>query len=339
MSQREFSPSSPAIPNAPERSAVARERFHATRQAPAVFRSVLTSSSDREQPAEQSEAPAFFRDLNLDQIVASIIVGKQEYNLAPFFNRPLKTVEAIEYRQEVMRDLEDQDLVSTPINDFASSMRLVRDHVAQAGKLYYKHQKQAWSLDAIELYCKAVAAIAFPIARLAAPIGRPHGFPRLSRRLCRVVAVSGAREGRGGAQGRSGLDPLQSVDRKQLRHRLGLSRRSRLRRRDPVRLREVPAGGGRRPRFQVRRLPADEPYRGRRSRSRRAPLSRNLRRAPELHRAKRRLHGSDGLPVRPRNPVLRRLSHAYAPHQRRGTPVLLSKGVGREQGGARIRVL
>ena len=107
MSQREFSPSSPAIANAPERSAVARERFLATGQAPAVFRSVLDPSSEREEPAEPAEAPAFFRDLNLDQIVASIIIGKQEYNLAPFFYRPLKTVEAVEYRQEVMRDLQD----------------------------------------------------------------------------------------------------------------------------------------------------------------------------------------------------------------------------------------
>jgi len=155
MSQRSISPSSPAIANAPERSTVARERFLATGQAPAVFRSVLTSSSDYEEPAEQSETPAFFRDLNLDQIVASIIVGKQEYNLAPFFNRPLKTVEAIEYRQEVMRDLKDRPRFDA-VNGFASSMRLVRDHVAQAGKLSYKHQKQAWSLDAIELYCKAV---------------------------------------------------------------------------------------------------------------------------------------------------------------------------------------
>ncbi len=82
-------------------------------------------------------------------------MGKQEYNVAPFFYRPLNTIEAIEYRQDVMRDLEDQERLDA-IHEFAVGMRAVRDHLAQAGKLSYKHQKQAWSLDAVELYCKAV---------------------------------------------------------------------------------------------------------------------------------------------------------------------------------------
>ena len=160
MSQREFLPSSSAITDAPEMSAarsaaVAREGFLAKGEAPAVFRSVLTPPSDREEPAEPSESPAFFRDLNLDQIVASIILGKQEYNLAPFFNRALTSVEAIEYRQSVMRDLQDASRYDA-INAFAVSIRSVRDHVAQAGKLHYKLQKQAWLLDAIEIYCGAV---------------------------------------------------------------------------------------------------------------------------------------------------------------------------------------
>ena len=48
------------------------------------FRSVLTPSSDGDDAAETSEAPAFFVALNLDQIVASVTLGKQEYNLAVF---------------------------------------------------------------------------------------------------------------------------------------------------------------------------------------------------------------------------------------------------------------
>ena len=50
-----------------------------------TFRSVLNPLRDGNSAAEMSEAPAYFADLNLDQIVASITADKQEYNLAPFF--------------------------------------------------------------------------------------------------------------------------------------------------------------------------------------------------------------------------------------------------------------
>jgi len=118
------------------------------------FRSVVTRASDDDEPTEAPETPAFFRDLNLDQIVASITNGKQEYNLTPFFHHPLKTVEAVEYRQEVMRDLQDPRRLEA-VDEFATAMRTVRDHVAQVAKLHYKFQACAWSLDAIELYCNA----------------------------------------------------------------------------------------------------------------------------------------------------------------------------------------
>ena len=116
---------------------------------------MLTLASDDEIASENAEAPPFFRDLNLDQVVASITSGKQEYNLAPFFNRPLSTVEAVEYRQDVMRDVVDP-LRLEAVDQFANDMRTVREQVAQAGKLHYKIQSLAWSLDAIELYCSAV---------------------------------------------------------------------------------------------------------------------------------------------------------------------------------------
>jgi DNA mismatch repair protein MutS len=116
-----------------------------------MFRSVLTRASNDGQATEESERPAFFRDLNLDQVVASITIGKQEYNLAPFFHLALKTVEAVEYRQDVMRDLQDPPRLEA-VNAFANGLRTVRDHVAQAAKLHYKIQNLAWLLDAIELY-------------------------------------------------------------------------------------------------------------------------------------------------------------------------------------------
>jgi len=58
-----------------------------------------------------------------------------------------------------MRDLADECRFDA-VNRFAISNKSVRDHVAQAGKLHYKYQKDAWLLDAVELYCAAVAGVA-----------------------------------------------------------------------------------------------------------------------------------------------------------------------------------
>ncbi|HZZ60614.1 MAG TPA: DNA mismatch repair protein MutS [Roseiarcus sp.] len=152
---REISPPARAVSDPIGEAIVVQERSPTVGASRAAFRSVLDPPSEREEPGGPSEAPAFFRDLNLDQIVAAIVTGKQEYNLAPFFHRALKTVEAVEYRQAVMRDLEDQSRFDA-INEFASGQRVVRDHVAQVTKLHDRHQKLAWSRDAIELYCQSV---------------------------------------------------------------------------------------------------------------------------------------------------------------------------------------
>ena len=120
-----------------------------------VFHSVLFETPENSLRAAASEAPAFFGDLNLDQIVDTITLGKQEYDLKPFFYTALNTISAIEYRHEIMRDLEQKTLFDQ-IQSFARTMRAMRQHLEQADKLYYKYQKERWLLDAVEMYCEAV---------------------------------------------------------------------------------------------------------------------------------------------------------------------------------------
>ena len=119
------------------------------------FESVLFRDIADRAPHEPLAAPDVFADLNLDQIVAAITVGKEEYNLRPFFYLPVHDVDAVTFRHEVMQDLEDARLFDD-INAFALSMRTVRAHLAELEKRYYEHQKERWFLDAVDLYGDAV---------------------------------------------------------------------------------------------------------------------------------------------------------------------------------------
>jgi DNA mismatch repair protein MutS len=108
-------------------------------------------------------APEFFADLNCDQIVDAITAGKDEYNLKPFFHACLPRVEAIQYRHEVMQDLERPPLYER-VTSFAGKVREVREHLVQAQKMYYQEQKQAWFLDGVDIYCEATKSFAAELA-------------------------------------------------------------------------------------------------------------------------------------------------------------------------------
>lgn len=123
-----------------------------------AFCSILFEHPEERTRAETREAPDFFVDLNLDQVVDAIAAGKGEYNLKPLFYTSLTNVDAIEYRHEIMRDLENETLL-THITDFAQRMRSMREHLAQANKLHYQYQKETWFLDAVEIYCDAVSRL------------------------------------------------------------------------------------------------------------------------------------------------------------------------------------
>jgi DNA mismatch repair protein MutS len=119
------------------------------------FRSILFHSPEQRAAAVSTNEPACFKDLNLDQIVSSITAGRDEYGLKPYFYTPLSDIAAIEYRQEIMRDLESREL-SEYIEVFAKRMRSVRDQWGQREKLSYTYQKQRCFLDAVDAYCDAV---------------------------------------------------------------------------------------------------------------------------------------------------------------------------------------
>jgi DNA mismatch repair protein MutS len=128
------------------------------------FRSILfgraTGDGATSEVTTPEEAqPPFFTDLNLDQVLTSLVTGRGEYELKPFFYTPVHDTGAVRYRHEVMADLE-RDEVRGLITAFAERMRTMRAHLAQAAKLHHRYQKQRWFLDAVNEYCQAVACLA-----------------------------------------------------------------------------------------------------------------------------------------------------------------------------------
>lgn len=119
-----------------------------------TFVSVLFAV-DHDSDTSETSQPPYFHDLNLDQVVAAIVAGREEYNLKPFFHTPLRDADAVAYRHEVMQDIE-ADAVSACVESFAQTMREMRASLAEAAKARYERQRQRWFLTAIGTYCAGV---------------------------------------------------------------------------------------------------------------------------------------------------------------------------------------
>jgi len=130
------------------------------------FVSILFRRPEDLQPAQQEEE--FFRDLNIDQIIADVIAPFREYDLSPFFGAPLSDIDSVVYRQEVMRDLEDARLREAVMR-FSRAMQSMRQRLPRAGEHYYPYEKERYFLSAACTYCQAVSALAGDLAQF--PLG------------------------------------------------------------------------------------------------------------------------------------------------------------------------
>lgn len=130
--------------------------------------SVLFMSPVAGPAARPAEQPDYFVDLNLDQVVASLTAGRDQYHLEAFFFATLRQEAAVRYRHDVLRDLE-QPAVRSAITEFAGRMQRVREQLEQAAKLRYPLQSQAWFVEAVETYCAAVRALSGALAACDLP--------------------------------------------------------------------------------------------------------------------------------------------------------------------------
>ena len=120
-----------------------------------TFHSILIEKTEDSSKKETPEAPDFFIDLNLDQVINAITAGRQVYNLNPFFYTSLNDIGTINYRHAIFQDIENKTLFRA-IKSFAQKMHIMRVNLALVDKLNYKYHKEGWFLETVAIYCDAV---------------------------------------------------------------------------------------------------------------------------------------------------------------------------------------
>jgi hypothetical protein len=129
------------------------------------FESILFLHPEKYADVHEAAEPECFPDLNLDQVVASAVSGREEYRLEGHFHTMLASVDEVAYRHEIVRDL-GLAPPSALLREFAQAMHAMRELLAQADKLHFSLQKQSLFLMAAGTCCRAVSALADGLVRV-----------------------------------------------------------------------------------------------------------------------------------------------------------------------------
>ncbi len=123
------------------------------------FRSILFSNGQGLPEMDRQPQPECFADLNLDQIVAAVTAGRDDYDLKPFFYLPSRALTEISYRHDVFRDIE-HPATADCLRTFATELHKIRDEISRTRKLSYELQRQRCLLDSVGGYCGALQKFA-----------------------------------------------------------------------------------------------------------------------------------------------------------------------------------
>ena len=128
-----------------------------------MFYSILFCNKEQHDQPRQSKEPAYFKDLNLGQIVSPILEAKKEFHLDAFFYTTLRDQDTILYRQNVMRELKDQKLrslltaFSKTLYGISRDMDTARRALLSHNSLDNNYLTRGQLLDCAEQYCGAVS--------------------------------------------------------------------------------------------------------------------------------------------------------------------------------------
>lgn len=168
-----------------ERPALAWKMRHVV-----AFCSVLFADTRGDDDVDGRTEPACFGDLNLDQVIDTVVAGKAAYNLKPFFFTPLTELDGVVYRQEIFKDLEQADLYELAtrfaraelVASFTYHARVIRSDDLGFG---HYHRARGF-LNAAEQYCAAITSLA---SGLATADLRSRGLLRLRDYLASYIGA------------------------------------------------------------------------------------------------------------------------------------------------------
>jgi DNA mismatch repair protein MutS len=121
-----------------------------------TFRTLLFA--DQQAREEETPQPGYFGDLFLDQIVASVTAGREQFRLRPLFHRSLRNAEDVTFRQAIVGDLQ-KPAVRSAVDTFAAAMETMRKALARGEKHRHPLQKQHRTLEAVDAYCAGLVGL------------------------------------------------------------------------------------------------------------------------------------------------------------------------------------
>ena len=162
-----------------------------------MFFSILFPTREQHGESRQTDAPACFRDLNLDRIFAPVFQSKKGFKLEDFFYTSLHDPEIIVYRQDVMRELENNELralfsdFSREIYDLGQYMNTIRSSLTSGDSWRSNYLTRGQMLDYADRYCRTVSALLDGISRLTLRSAGLRGFAEYLSAYCASESYTG----------------------------------------------------------------------------------------------------------------------------------------------------
>lgn len=136
-----------------------------------MFYSILFPTREQYERPLRTEPPDCFKDLNLDQVFSPILKSKKEFGLEGFFYTSLSDREIIVYRQDVMKDLEDDDLrgqladFSRDVHALGGRMETIVKALASEDSSDNNYLTKGRLLDCADRYRREISSLAEKLGR------------------------------------------------------------------------------------------------------------------------------------------------------------------------------